>query len=158
MKILTVNTQILNFIVFFEIVNKSTKLILEFIRHFTIITQETPDMNKENFMKSTTAWKDLLWSVGGRWVVGRWSVSGRRVGGRPTTYAPCSILPTCRYICLRHHTVEKNPFWKARSPQRFSQVQRSKSIIIRERNYSSHGVMFRLSYVNIWRYTNCKLL
>ena len=55
MKILTVNTQILNFIVFFEIVNKSTKLILEFIRHFTIITQETPDMNKENFMKSTTA-------------------------------------------------------------------------------------------------------
>ena len=33
----------------------------------TIITQETPDVNKENFMKSTTAQKDLWWLVGGRW-------------------------------------------------------------------------------------------
>ena len=40
--------------------------IHKFIRHFTVITQETPDMNKENYMKSITARKDLRWSVGGR--------------------------------------------------------------------------------------------
>ena len=47
----------------FELSNVNKERIL---RHFTIITQETPDMNKENYMKSTTARKDLWWSVGGR--------------------------------------------------------------------------------------------
>ena len=45
---------------------KNIQIILEFIQHFTIITHETPDMNKGNYMKSTMAQKDLWWLVGGR--------------------------------------------------------------------------------------------
>ena len=54
-----------------------------------IITQETPDMNKENYMKSTTAWKDLWWLV----------------GGRPTIYRPPTnhFVLLCNLFNITHH-------------------------------------------------------